>query len=67
MGLLNIIVIALVILILVITFVNYPSLSMKFLKATGESAGHVLGIAKDIIGGWISDWNTKAKESDDGK
>ena len=67
MGLLNMIIATFVILILVMTFVNYPSLSIKFLKAAGESAGKVLGVAKDMVGSWIKDWNSKAGDNDSKK
>lgn len=67
MGLINIIIIAFVILILVITFVNYPSLSMKFFSAAGESVGVVLDKGMDMIGGWISNWNKGAKENGGGR
>ena len=65
MSLINIIAVALVVLIMVMTFISEPRVSMQYFKAAGSSVSIVLGKIKDVIGGWISEHNQKVNE--DGK
>ena len=67
MSLINIIAVVFIVLIIIMTFISEPKLSMQYYKAAGHSIGVVLDKAKDVVVGWISDWNKRAKENGGGR
>lgn len=61
MSLINIIAVVFIVLIIIMTFISEPKLSMQYYKAAGHSIGVVLDKAKDVVVGWIKNWNEGAK------
>ena len=50
------------ILIIIMTFISEPKLSLQYFKATGKSVGVVFGKIKDTI----TDWRDRDKQDDTG-
>ena len=46
--------------IVIMTLISEPKLSFEYYKAAGKSIGVVFEKAKDLVGGWIKEYNEKA-------
>jgi len=57
MSLINIVIVLFLLLIIIMTFVTEPKLSVQYYKAVGDSVGVVIGKSKDVIGSWVQKHN----------